>query len=263
MLGKKRSSMLQPSILIGIGILTGYLVSVAVLAGYKEDRSIANFAWGGGCALLALYTLLYWRTFSARQLIVTTLVVLWAVRIIGYLYIRYNRDDPRFIVWRQGGTQAFFTTLSYVFGIQLILLLIMFYPVGLVNTSVNPPLNRLDLLGVLVCIFGFIYESLSDYQLYYFMKTNRGTNEIMDTGLWRYCRHPNYFGEIIIWVGIFLIAFSLPGGRLALLTPVTIAIWLLFIAGIPWIEKAMDSNTNYRSYKERTSCFFPWIPGKK
>ena len=114
-------------------------------------------------------------------------------------------------------------------------------------------------LGVAVWVLGYFFEVVGDYQLDRFLK-NKNPGDIMQTGLWRYTRHPNYFGEVTMWWGIFLAVTTLPLAFVALISPLTITHLILKVSGIPMLEKAFDDNPKFQAYKRRTSAFFPLPP---
>jgi steroid 5-alpha reductase family enzyme len=118
----------------------------------------------------------------------------------------------------------------------------------------------LDLLGILIWTFGFFFESVGDFQLSRFIKSKKGG--IMKSGLWKYTRHPNYFGEVIQWWGIWLIALSVSYGWVSVIGPLLITFLILKVSGIPLLEKKMEENDEFREYKKNTSMFFP-LPPKK
>ena len=140
---------------------------------------------------------------------------------------------------------------------------IMSYPSQLVNTYNYPRnLTVFDIFGVIIWIIGFYFESTSDAQLFRFMRKPENKGHVMHTGLWKYSRHPNYFGESLMWFGIFFLALSMPYGWTAIITPVTITFLLVYVTGIPLIENAMKNNPEYQEYKRKTSKFIPWWPKK-
>lgn len=247
-------------ILNGILLQVVYLAIMVFIVQKKQDTSIANFTWGGGVMLTALYTLLVGGTFFARQLLLTGMTLIWGTRLALYVYLRYKGNDPRFQAWKhEGGLKALTLNLGYIFGLQALLLLIMSVPVYLVNTMSGPGLNLLDLLGFVVWAVGFYFESVSDYQLFRFTSDPLTRGKVMKSGLWHYSRHPNYFGEVTMWWGIYMIALSVPNGWLAVIAPVTITFLLLFVTGIPWVERAFENNPEYQEYKRKTSIFIPWF----
>ncbi len=243
-------------------LLFVYLSTMVAIASFKKDTSIANLTWSGGVLLVTLYTFFRMSTYLPQQILVTRLIVVWAARLIGYAYIRYDGNDPRFVTWKWEGIQTLFINIIWVFG-QLIMIAIMSYPAFLINTYNMPrTLTLFDICGLTIWILGFYLEAASDYQLFIFRKNPVNKGHVMSSGLWRYARHPNYFGESTMWFGIFLLAFSLPGGWTAIIAPATITIFLVFITGVPLLEKAMANNSEYQEYKRKTSCFIPWWPNE-
>ena len=173
---------------------------------------------------------------------------------------RYKGTDPRYQSWKhEGGVKALVINLGYIFGLQALLLALMSVPIYLVNTMSGPDLTVFDLIGLLIWMTGFYFESVSDHQLFQFMSDPLNKGKIMKYGLWHYSRHPNYFGEITMWWGIFLIALSVPSGWLAIIAPVTITFLLIFVTGVPWIEKVFENNPEYQEYKRKTSMLIPWF----
>lgn len=252
-----------------LGLLFIYLTCMVAVVQFKGDTSIANFTWGGGVMLVALYTFFVFSAFLPQQILMTALMVLWAMRLIMYVYLRYTGKDPRFAAWKWQGFKALCINICWVFG-QLIMIAIMSYPVFAVNGNNIPRgITMLDLFGLAIWLCGYCYEAISDYQLFVFMHNPANRGRVMQSGLWHYSRHPNYFGEILIWWGVFFIAFATPYIPRSLLfslsfliTPVTITCLLVFVTGIPWIEKTMINNPEYQQYKRKTSMLIPWFVKK-
>jgi steroid 5-alpha reductase family enzyme len=130
-------------------------------------------------------------------------------------------------------------------------------PIILVNSS-NTAFTVFDIIGFTVWTIGFLFEAIADFQLLKF-KQNL-TNKIIQTGLWKFSRHPNYFGEVLLWWGIFL--FALPFAFWTIISPLTITFLILFVSGIPMLEKKYENNAEFAEYKKRTSAFFPMMPKK-
>lgn len=242
---------------MGLILIICYLICMFILVQIKHDTSIANFTWGGGVLLISLYTLLIYSDYSHRQILITTLIVLWAVRLIIYLYLRYTGHDPRFEKWKLQGIRALIFNLIWIFLGQLSLLIIMSIPSFLVNTLINKQLNFFDYLGIIIWIFGYCFESISDYQLYKFLKIPTNKGHVMKYGLWKYSRHPNYFGEILMWWGIFLIACNV--SIFSIIAPITITVLLCFVTGVPLLENSMKNNIEYQEYKKHTNILIPWF----
>jgi steroid 5-alpha reductase family enzyme len=243
-------------------LLFVYLSSMVVVACYKEDTSIANFTWGGGVLLVTLYTFFRMSNFLLQQIIATICIALWASRLIMYVYTRYTGKDPRFTTWKWQGLKALIINTIWVFG-QLLMIAIMSYAVVLINIYNMPhALSLLDVVGIIIWIGGYCIEMISDNQLFAFLHNPANKGKVMDSGLWRYSRHPNYFGESTMWVGIYILALSIPYGWTAFITPLTITFLLRFVTGVPLLENAMKDNAAYQEYKRKTNTFIPWFAKK-
>jgi steroid 5-alpha reductase family enzyme len=121
-----------------------------------------------------------------------------------------------------------------------------------------------DGLGLLIWIGGFLFETIGDRQLSRFQADPSNKGKVMDRGLWAYTRHPNYFGEMLMWWGIFLIVISAPNHWWTIISPVTISFLLLKVSGVTLLEKTIvDTRPDYARYKRQTNAFFPWFPKKR
>lgn len=246
-------------IVMGAILLALYLISMVLLVQYKGDTSIANFTWGGGVLLVTLYTFFRMSSFLPQQILITILITLWALRLIIYLYLRYTGKDPRFVHWKWQGLKALGINLCWIFG-QAIMIAIMSYPAYLINTAQSiHPLTWYELVAAGLWLFGFCFESISDYQLFAFLHNENNKGTILQSGLWRYSRHPNYFGETVMWWSIFCISVTLPYGWTTIIAPLTITFLLACVTGIPLLERAMANNAAYQEYKKHTSAFIPWF----
>jgi steroid 5-alpha reductase family enzyme len=153
----------------------------------------------------------------------------------------------------------------HVFLVQAVLLWFISLSVQLGQVSPTPPrLTALDFLGVMVWLVGFVFEAVADWQLARFKADPANRGKVMNKGLWAYSRHPNYFGETLIWWGLFLIALATPYGWWALISPVVITFLLLKVSGVTLLEKdIVERRPEYREYLETTSAFIPWFPKRK
>lgn len=243
-------------------LLLVYLSGMVALTCYKKDTSIGNFTWGGGVLLVTLYTFLRLSTFLLQQIIATTFIIAWASRLIIYIYIRYTGNDPRFVSWKRTGIKAFIINLFWIFG-QLIMIVIMSYPLLCINTYNNPhSLAAWDIIGIIVWLCGYYWEAVSDQQLFTFIRNPLNKGKVLQSGLWHYSRHPNYFGESVMWIGIYFLALSIPYGWTAFIAPITIIFLLRFVTGVPLLENAMKDNPEYQEYKKNTNVFIPWFVKK-
>ncbi len=251
------------SIFIMVGFLIFfYMTGVFIIATLKKDNSIIDIAWGFGFILIALFSIAYTGFYTLRHDIVTTLVALWGIRLSGYIALRTwgKGEDPRYVVWRKTwGKFVVIRSFFQIFMLQGLVMWIVALPIVIVNTSADTSLGMLDFLGIFVWGVGFFFETVDDYQLYWFLRSPYNQNHIMDQGLWRYTRHPNYFGESLIWWGMWIIACAVPYGYLTVVSPIMITAMLLFVSGIPLAEKPFAQNVAYQLYVRRTSAFIPWF----
>jgi steroid 5-alpha reductase family enzyme len=246
-------------------IIFFYMTALFVLALIHRDNSIADVAWGPGFILVAWTTLLIGGSFTPRQLIAAALILIWGTRLAVRIHLR-NRgrgEDIRYRKWRETWGK-FFVIRSYfqVFILQGCILLMNIAPILVINTYDAGKFGALDVFGVLLWVLGFAFESIADWQLDRFIADPNSRGKIMDRGLWRYSRHPNYFGEVAMWWGIYILALSVTGGWMSIIGPLTITYIILFVSGVPMTERFMEGNPVFTDYKRRTSVFIPWFPKK-
>jgi steroid 5-alpha reductase family enzyme len=146
--------------------------------------------------------------------------------------------------------------------LQLLYLLIIVSPVLYMNTFRGPSMGALDWAGLTLWIFGFGWEVIGDHQLRRFKEKRGNKGHVLRTGLWRYSRHPNYFGDIMLWAGFWLMTVSIPGGWVTFIGPLFLTILLVRIRAIPLLEKHFSANPEYLAYQKSTNMLFPWVPGK-
>lgn len=240
-----------------------YMTLAFVLALILKDNSIVDILWGPGFVLVASVSLALGPHVGRRPWLVTALVVLWGFRLATHILVRKlgKGEDFRYAHWRRAWGRSF-VLRSYIqiFILQGIFLLIIASPVILIAASSGPRLGVWDGLGGLVWVAGFVFEVASDAQMERFKREPANKGRIIGTGLWRYSRHPNYFGEAAMWWGIFLIGLAVPRGWMGLLSPVLITVLLTKVSGVPLLEKKYAGNAEFAAYARRTSGFIPWFP---
>jgi len=190
------------------------------------------------------------------------MLFIWAFRLSLYIFLRSRKqaEDFRYAAWRkQWGKNWILCSYVKVFLIQAIFLFIISAPILIFYFSSNSALNWLDFVGFFIWSLGFILESVSDFQKNRFRKDSSNKGKFIQSGLWRYSRHPNYFGESLLWWGIFLVSLSLKNGIYAIISPIIITFLLTKVSGIPLLEKKYENNPEYSEYKNRTSAFVPWV----
>ena len=242
-----------------------YFMIFFIVAQSIKNNSIVDMGWGAGFIVVALGTLFYQGAYLERNLLITLLILIWGGR-LAYHIIRRNWGKPedfRYAKWRQDwGRWLVPRAFLQVFMLQGLLMLVISYPIIIINTYPQPGLGLLDYLGLIVWIIGFYFESVGDRQLAEFKKDPANKGHVIKSGLWKYTRHPNYFGEATMWWGIFLIALSVPFGWSAVISPLTITLMLLYVSGVPLLEKKYKDNEEFQAYARVTNRFFPWFPKK-
>jgi steroid 5-alpha reductase family enzyme len=246
--------------LTAVVMLGLWLVSLA-----RRDASVVDVYWGLGFALIANVARVLGDGAPARAALATALVTLWGLRLGGYLLWRnWGRgEDFRYAAMRRHWGDRFrWVSLGTVFGLQAVLMWGISLPVQLAVLAARPaPLGRLDAAGVAVWAIGFGFESIGDWQLARWKSDPRNAGGVMDRGLWRYTRHPNYFGDACVWWGLFLLACATPAGIWTLPAPVAMTFLLARVSGVPMLERSLAKRRpGYAAYVARTSPFVPWPP---
>jgi steroid 5-alpha reductase family enzyme len=233
----------------------------------KKDVTIADSLWGLGFVLIAWLTFFRTDGFLLRKILITGLVTVWGLRLFIHLSTRHRGkgEDPRYGQWRKKHGQAFWiVSLFKVFLVQALFQWLIAMGVQYGQISDTPAyLTLLDVLGFLIGTIGIIIESFADLQLKQFLSDPANKGKIMNQKLWKYSRHPNYFGETMIWWGIFVIVLATPWGFWTIVSPLLITYTLLKLTGVTLMEETQfGDNPAYRQYIRETSAFIPWFPKK-
>lgn len=236
-----------------------FLVAMAV-----RRNDIADILWGVGFVLVVMSASLMVDSLTFRGLLMALLVTLWGVRLSVRIYLknRGKEEDFRYRKWRkEWGDSFFLRSYLQVFILQGVLMLVVLTPVWYVIGRQQPvQANILDALGLLLWSVGFYFEVVADYQLDAFKKNPENSGKVLQTGLWRYSRHPNYFGEVVMWWGIYLMALPVTGAVYTIIGPVVITFLIVKVSGVPLMEEHYRDNPKYQEYKKKTSVFLPLPP---
>ncbi len=240
-----------------------YITIVFGVAWKKNRLDIVDIAWGGAFIVAAITSWLFGQK-GWLQSIVTMLVIVWGVRLGAYIFrrvLRSKTEDPRYTEMRETWRgNAALNAYIRIFLVQGILATIVSASVIIINLSLVPALNIWTFVGMAIWLVGFLFESIGDSQLHSHLANPKSKEGLMTEGLWRYTRHPNYFGEATQWWGIFVIALGVPFGWAGIISPVTITHLLVFVSGVPLIEKRFEGRLGWKEYKKRTSMFVPLPP---
>ncbi|MGM0438908.1 MAG: DUF1295 domain-containing protein [Patescibacteria group bacterium] len=251
---------------LAIALLT-YMSFLFLISLIKKRNDVADIGWGLGFVLLAWISFYFSYQavgFSFRSIIVSAMITLWGFRLAGHIYLRNKgkEEDYRYKKWREEwGKWFYLRSYGQVYILQGILLFTISLPVLFINKNTGVALEFLDVIAILIWLVGFFFEVVSDYQLKKFID-DPNKSGIMEEGLWKYSRHPNYFGEVAGWWGIWLLAAS-AGGWWTIISPITITLLILKISGIPLLEEKLSKRDGFEEYKQRVSKFIPLPPKSK
>ncbi|GAA0834020.1 DUF1295 domain-containing protein [Streptosporangium amethystogenes subsp. fukuiense] len=243
-----------------VAVLLVLTLAVALRVG---RHSVIDVAWGLGFALVALVSYLLSEGDPLRRLLALALTVIWGVRLAVHIGRRNvgEGEDPRYerMLARAPGSRTWYA-VRVVYLIQGASLLFVSLPVQVAMLGTEPP-GPVAWAGTVVWLVGFVFEAVGDQQLARFRADPGSRGKVLDTGLWRYTRHPNYFGDACVWWGLFLIAADQWPGVLTVLSPVLMTYFLVAKTGKPLLESQLSrSRPGYADYVRRTSGFFPLPP---
>ncbi len=251
------------SISLGAGLI--FMTACYLLALYKDDYSIVDAAWGLGFVVISRVSFGMLDDPTIFHLISNLMVLIWGIRLAVYLWSRNRKvgEDYRYQSMRMDwGKHHRLHAFFKVFMLQGILMWVISFPIMMINTQASPtPLSPVLLyVGLVLWLIGIIFEVGGDWQLSRFKADLSNMGKVMDRGLWRYTRHPNYFGETLLWWGFFLFTFTSLDAIWTIIGPLLITVLLLKVSGVTLLEKKLAKNDKYAEYQRKTSAFFPLPP---
>lgn len=251
--------------ILALYLALGWLLSVRL-----RDVSIVDVMWGPGFALVVAVATWVGAGDPARKLLVLVLVGLWGLRLAFHIFLRNHGkgEDYRYRAMRERqGPRFVWLSAITIFGLQGALLLFIALPLILATSRTagtgtgTAGLGLVDLAGCALFVLGFFFEAVGDAQLARFKADPANRGKVCDVGLWRYSRHPNYFGDATLWWGLYLIACAVPGGAWTIASPLLMTVLLLKVSGVALLERGLASTKpGYADYVARTSPFVPWFP---
>jgi len=250
--------------LLSILFVLVYMTIVWVVSLALRNSSIVDIFWGAGFVVLHwFYFTLTPEGFLGRKLLLGGMVTIWGLRLSLHILRRNWRkpEDFRYQNWRkEAGSQWWWKSFFKVFFLQGVLMWLISAPLLAAQFSPNPAkLILLDYFVLLVWGVGFYFEAVGDWQLKRFIANPDNKGKIMRFGVWRYTRHPNYFGDATQWWGYFLVALS-AGGWWTIFSPILMTFLLVRVSGVAMLEKSMSAKPGYEEYIRSTSPFIPWFP---
>lgn len=230
-----------------------------------RDVSIVDVFWGAGFIVIAGVTFFLTGHSNARKLLLLGMTTVWGLRLAIHLGRRKFRtpEDPRYQAMREKvGPRFWIVSLGVVFLLQGVIMNVVALPI-VAGQLDDTTLGWIDAVGVIIWGTGLFFEAVGDWQLTRFKADPRNAGKVMDQGLWRYTRHPNYFGDFAVWWGLYLVALGASGTWWTILSPLLMSFLLLRISGVTLLEQSLrDRKPEYSDYIARTSAFFPWPPSK-
>lgn len=243
-------------------IILVYFMILFVIGTLLKNNSIVDIGWGIGFIIVSYGLMIYEGKITEPTLITSILITIWGVRLSYHIYGRnHNKpEDFRYAKWREEwGKWVVVRSFFQIYLLQAFFMWIVSFtfifmvPVRYGNIVIY-------LLTAGKWVFGFIFESVGDKQLSDFISKPENKGKVCTTGLWKFTRHPNYFGEATMWLAISILGFISSGSILPFVGSAFITYSLLYISGVPMVEKRNQNKPGYQEYKERTSKFIPWFP---
>ena len=248
--------------MVNLGVLMLVTFGLWLLSVRLRDASIIDIFWGTGFVIVAWTSAALSEWPAARAILVVGMTTVWGLRLGIYLAWRNigEAEDRRYRAMRdQWGKRFPVVSLFTVFWLQAVVLWLVSLPLQ-ASAYGTDGLGLLDAVGVAVWSVGLFFESVGDLQLARFKAEPRNEGKVLDHGLWRYTRHPNYFGDFLVWWGFFLVAAS-GGAWWTVLSPLIMSVLLMKVSGVTLLERSLtDRKPEYEAYVKRTSAFFPWPP---
>lgn len=248
------------------GVLFVYFVIWFIISKVKQKYSLVDIAWGGGFVVVAWTGFLATLSMTIQNITILILVTLWGVRLFWHLARRnWNKpEDYRYVNMRKRWGRKLVNLKAFlnVFVLQGVLLFIIALPITHTFANETADFHWWQVVGIVLWVIGFIFEVGGDSQLENFKKNPANKGKLLTTGFWAVTRHPNYFGEALSWWGVFLVAFTGLTASWLIISPVVITLLLLFVSGVPLLEKKYQDREDFKQYANKTSKFFPII-GKK
>lgn len=248
-------------------LASAILLALVQIGAMRWSRSlgrwdVADVIWGPGLAAVAILGLVTGHGGPVRRVVVAVLLTGWGIRLGTHVWRRLRTrpdDDPRYVRMARGRSTA--ATALRVFGLQGAVQWFVSLPVQVIAVSADPDglLWCVTGLGILLTAAGLLLESVADRQLRQY-RARSPRPAVLDTGLWAWSRHPNYFGDACVWVGSYVIAASVWPGPVTVLSPAVMVALLVWGSGVRLAERAMAGRPGYAEYCSRTSVFVPWPP---
>lgn len=241
------------------------MIALWVVYLFQRNGGIVDIGWGLGFLICAWAYFLLGDANFIKRLVITIMATIWAVRLTSHLYSRFRSpiEDPRYTEMRErmgGDPTNLLFLMMFIF--QGFLIIVISTPFFIVGYGANLGWSHWEWLGIAFWLIGIAGESYADAELAAFTKDPANKGKVYKKGLWRLSRHPNYFFEVIVWIGFYLFALPAHGGAFAIIAPITVFFLVVRVSGIPLAEaQALQTKGDaYKEYQRTTNAFIPWFP---
>lgn len=247
-------------------VVMSYFFVFFIVGTMIKNNSIVDMGWGIGFVLVAVYSMVRTGNYSLVSFLTTLMVTLWGGRLFYHIFKRNvgKPEDFRYANWRkEWGKWVIPRSLLQVYLLQGLMMMVIGFPIVLIHEKSGSEFGVLTALGIVIWLVGYYFEVAGDAELKKFKSNPENKGKLITTGLWALTRHPNYFGEAVMWWGIFIVALSIGVSWIAIISPIAITFLLLFVSGVPLLEKSMEKRPGFEEYSKITNKFFPWFPKKE
>lgn len=252
------------TLLVSLVAATVFMSLIFVVGRRLHRYDVVDVAWGLVFIVIAVAALVFNQTYYSASVLVLGLITIWGLRLSYHIAQRIRAttvEDKRYVAmrakWQSGNKDLVIYLRIYL--TQALLATFVSLPVLVIAVAPIAIPSPLIIIGLLLWLAGFSIEALADQQLRRFIRNPAHKGQLMTAGLWRYSRHPNYFGELTQWWAIGLIGLAVPLGWLGLLGPLLISYLIIFVSGVPPMEKAFAGRAGWDEYRRRTSVLIPWF----
>lgn len=254
---------MEDSLIYSAVAIPAFMAVVFIWATAIKDNSIVDIAWGLGFVVVALVGLRLVGVAMPFHLLLVGMVAVWGLRLAAYIFSRHRNvgEDYRYAQWRkEWGKWVVPRAFFQVFMLQGVFMYIIALPIMVGMGAKEVELGWAQYIGMALWLIGFLFEAVGDYQKSVFKADPANQGKIMQTGLWRYTRHPNYFGEALLWWGMWVYVLPVGYWYVTIISPVVLTFLLTKVSGVAMLEQKYKGNKAFEEYAQRTSAFIPWWP---
>jgi steroid 5-alpha reductase family enzyme len=246
-------------------IVLAYFLLFFIVGTIIKNNSIVDIGWGFGFVLTSWLLFFISKDYSVSKIIINVLVSLWGLRLFYHILKRnlFKEEDFRYLQWRkEWGKYVIPRAFIQVYMLQAMFMLLVGFNTFYININAFN-FNWWMIVGLIVWLVGYYFEVVGDRQLRQHIANPEMKGKLLTTGLWSITRHPNYFGEALMWWGIFVATLVIGAPFWLIFSPIVITFLLRFVSGVPLLERRMKDKPGWDEYAQKTSVFIPFLKGRK